>query len=111
MSFFVSGSRRTIYHNPIAGEHAEGVALLKNCLRPFTKFRRSGVIAATWRVSIDGEEELRTRVVATPLIGVRVNVNGRIGVVVRQETDAVAVELDMGKGLIPLDQLKDAGDV
>ena len=58
MPFFLSGSRRTIYHDPTACEHEEGVAVLKNCLRPFAKFRRSGVIAETWQVIFDGEREL-----------------------------------------------------
>ena len=39
------------------------------------------------------------------------NINDKIGTVVRQETDAVAVQFDAGERLVPLDQLRDAGNV
>ena len=89
--------------------HPEGVALLVSCRRPFTKFRHDGVIAETWSMIFDGEEELRTRVVAVPLIGARVEVNKKIGIVVRCDSDMVAVQFEVEE-LIPLGQLKEAID-
>ena len=107
MAFFLGGSRRTIYQCPLTSEHPEGVAFLVSCRRPFTKFRRDGVIAETWSVLFDGEEELRTRVVTTPLIGARVEVNRKIGTVSRCDGDMVAVQFGVEE-LVPLKQLQEA---
>jgi hypothetical protein len=107
MAFFLRGSRHTIYQCPLTNEHPEGVALLVSCRRSFIEFRRDGVIAETWSVIFEGEEELRTRVVATPLIGARVEVNRKIGTVSRCDGDMVAVQFEEEE-LVSLEQLKEA---